>query len=67
MSSTLKFLLIAAAVLICLGAAFFEYAIDRDQQHFRAAKNECERECIQDSGGLEFCRNLCREHPTRYP
>jgi hypothetical protein len=67
LSTTLKLLLISVAVLLCLGVAFFEYAVDRDQQHFRAAKNVCERECIQDSGGPEFCSNLCREHPARYP
>ena len=67
MNITLKFLLAAAAALLCLGAVLFEYAADRDQQRFRAAKNACERGCIQDSGGPEFCRGLCLQHPNRYP
>jgi len=67
LNSTLKFLLATAAALLCLGVAFFEYSTDKDQQRFHAAKNQCERECIQDSGGLNFCRNICAQHPDRYP
>jgi hypothetical protein len=64
---TLKFLLISAAALLCLGMVLFEYTTDRDQQHFQAAKNTCERQCMQDSGGVKFCRDLCVQHPNRYP
>ena len=62
-----KFLLATLALLLCLGVVLFEYATERDQQQFRAAKNKCERECIQDSGGLKFCQDLCTQHPNRYP
>ena len=65
-STALKFIL-AAIVLLGLGVGFFNYASNRDQAHFRAAKNPCERECIQDSGGPDFCRKLCAEHPQHYP
>jgi hypothetical protein len=67
LNSALKFFLAGAAVLLCLGAALFEYATERDQQHFRDARNMCERGCIQDSGGPQFCRDLCVKHPDHYP
>ena len=62
-----KILLIIAVLLNGLGVWFVNYAIDRDQQHFRDARNVCERDCIQDSGGPQYCRALCVQHPDRYP
>lgn len=67
MKSAWKILLAVAAVLIGLGVWFVNTAIDRDQQHFQGARNVCERACIQDSGGPQYCRDLCAQHPGRYP
>jgi hypothetical protein len=67
MRRVLKYLLATAAALLCLVVALFTYSMFMDQQRFHAAKNDCERGCIQDSGGLESCRAVCREHPDRYP
>ena len=67
MKSGWKILLIIAVLLIGLGVWFVNYAIDRDMQHFRDAKTVCERDCIQDSGGPQYCRALCAAHPNRYP
>ena len=66
MNSALK-VGIAVVVLLGLGIAFFQYATNRDQEHFRAAKNACERGCIQDSGGPDLCRKQCVQHPDHYP
>jgi len=43
------------------------WSFNADQQRFGAAKNNCERACIQDSGGLDQCREICVHHPDRYP
>jgi len=43
------------------------WSISADQERFGAAKNDCERGCIQDSGGLDQCRQICVHHPDRYP
>jgi len=66
MNFTLKFLVITI-VLFGLIVGFFEYATNRNKEHFRGARNVCERECIQDSGGPNFCRTLCEHHPGHYP
>ncbi len=55
------------AALLGLAIALFEYSTYADQQRFGAAKNDCERSCIQDSGGLDQCRKICVDHPNRYP
>jgi hypothetical protein len=62
-----KLLLGIAVAAIGLAFALFEWSADADQKRFAAAKNECERKCIQDSGGLEQCRAECAPHPDRYP
>ncbi len=63
----LKYLLAVIAALLCLAVALFEYSSSKDQQRFSAAKNDCERGCIQDSGGLDQCREFCVQHPDHYP
>lgn len=55
------------AVGVGAAVALFDYATEADKQHFREAKNACERGCIQDSGGLDQCRVVCKDHPDRYP
>lgn len=63
----LKYLLVLTGVALCLVISLFAWSFYADQQRFRAAKNACERGCIQDSGGLEECREICVHHPDRYP
>jgi len=67
MRRTVKHILIGTAVFICMVMLLFAWSFHADQQRFRAAKNDCERGCIQDSGGLEQCRKICVDHPNRYP
>jgi hypothetical protein len=67
MRRVLKYILTVTAALLCLAIALFEYLSYADQQRFSAAKNDCERGCIQDSGGLDQCRELCAHHPNHYP
>ncbi len=67
MRRVLKYLLAIMAAVICLFIALWQYSLDRDQKNFGAAKNKCEVGCIQDSGGLDQCRELCKTHPDRYP
>ena len=67
MRRTVKYLLIPAAVLMCLVMLVLAWSFYEDQQRFGAAKNYCERACIQDSGGLDQCREICVHHPDRYP
>ena len=62
-----KYILGVIAALLALAFALFEYSSYTDSQRFSAAKNNCERGCIQDSGGLEQCRKVCVDHPDRYP
>jgi hypothetical protein len=61
-----KRILAGMAVLLCLFMALIAYSIYADQQRFRAAANDCERNCIQDSGGLDGCRKVCAKHPNHY-
>jgi hypothetical protein len=67
MRRTVKYMLIPAAVLMCLVMLVLAWSFYADQQRFGAAKNYCERPCIQDSGGLDQCREICVHHPDRYP
>ena len=67
MRRTIKYLSILAAVLLSLVILVLAWSIYTDQQRFDAAKNYCERACIQDSGGLDQCRDICAHHPDRYP
>lgn len=62
-----KSILIVVAVLVVLAMALFEYSVYRDRKNFSEAKNDCERGCIQDSGGFPQCREICADHPDRYP
>jgi hypothetical protein len=66
MSRVLKKLLLVALALFGLAIALFFYSVRADQRQFRAAANPCERDCLQDSGGLEGCRKECASHPTTY-
>ncbi|MBL6752427.1 MAG: hypothetical protein ISP90_18050 [Nevskia sp.] len=63
----MKEILAIVAVLIGLAVALFAYSSYEDQKQFSAAKNDCERGCIQDSGGLDQCREICVHHPDHYP
>lgn len=67
MRHVLNYILAITALLLGLAVALFEYSSYTDRQRFSAAKNDCERGCIQDSGGLEQCRKVCVGHPDRYP
>lgn len=67
MRRVVKYVLAGIAVFICLVAALWEYSSYRDQQNFSGAKNKCEVGCIQDSGGLDQCREFCAQHPDHYP
>jgi hypothetical protein len=62
-----KYTLILVAVAICMVVLLLTWSFHADQERFRAAKNDCERGCIQDSGGLDQCRKICVDHPNRYP
>lgn len=64
---TLKYVLAIIALLAGLIIALFEYSTYRDQKNFGEARNECERGCIQDSGGFPQCREVCAAHPDHYP
>lgn len=55
------------AAFIGLIAGLWEYSANRDQRNFDAAKNKCEVGCVQDSGGIEQCREYCARHPDHYP
>jgi hypothetical protein len=48
----LKILL--AAALLCLGVLVFEYAVDRDQQQFRAAKTNASVNALMIPEDLAF-------------
>ena len=52
MRRAVKYILGVAAAFMCLAVALFEWSSYTDEKRFGAAKNECERKCIQDSGGL---------------
>jgi hypothetical protein len=67
MRHILKYMLGVVAARLGVAIALFEYSTCADQQRFSAAKNDCERACIQDSGGLDQCRAVCVDHPNRYP
>ncbi len=63
----LKYLVGVMAALLGLAIALFFYSYYADQERFSAAKNDCERGCIQDSGGFPQCREICVGHPDHYP
>ena len=63
----MKIALGIVAAFIGLGAALFAYSSHEDWKNYHAAQNDCERGCINDSGGLDQCRPLCAKHPDRYP
>ena len=62
-----KYVLAGLAALVILAAALFEYSYEHDSANFKAAKNQCEIGCIQDSGGIDQCRITCKGHPGHYP
>jgi hypothetical protein len=62
----LKYVLAGLGALVALTVALFMYSAERDQEEFRAAKNQCERDCIQDSGSIATCRPYCASHPDTY-
>ena len=67
MQRVLKYVLVIVVTLMCAAVALFEYSSYQDQKQFSEAKNDCERGCIQDSGGLNQCRKICSQHPGHYP
>ena len=67
MGRAVKYILIVIAVFVCAVILLLNWSFNDDQQKFRAAKNDCERGCIQDSGGINECRKVCVDHPNRYP
>jgi hypothetical protein len=67
MQRALKYILAVTVAFICLVAALLAYSTYEDQKNFNAAKNACERGCIQDSGGIDQCRQVCTKHPDHYP
>ena len=66
MRRVLKKVLLVLGALLGFVIVVFAYAFFADQQHFRAAANPCERDCVQDSGGLDNCRKQCASHPNTY-
>lgn len=67
MRRVLKYLLVCVVIVVCLIAALLAYSFLADQERFAEAKNECERGCVQDSGGFPQCREYCVDHPDHYP
>ena len=67
MRPIVKYVVILAAVFSGIVILLLAWSINADQERFGAAKNDCERGCIQDSGGLDDCRKICVNHPNRYP
>ena len=67
MRRVLMTVLVVFAVLFGIAVALFTYAYLADQQRFREARNDCERGCVQDSGGFPQCRDVCAAHPDHYP
>lgn len=63
----MKIILGVVVVFVGLAAGLFEYSSYEDRKNFSAAKNDCERGCIQDSGGIDQCRPFCADHPDHYP
>ena len=66
MPGVLKKFLVVVAALLGLVIVVLLYLAHADQQRFRAATNPCERDCLQDSGGLDDCHKLCASHPMTY-
>jgi hypothetical protein len=66
MSRVLKKILLFVAAVLGLIVVVFFYPVYADQRRLRAAANPCERDCLQDSGGLDDCRKLCASHPMTY-
>jgi hypothetical protein len=60
-----KVLLVAAALLALVIVASFLWFY-AGQASYQDAANPCERECLQDSGGLASCRQECASHPLTY-
>ena len=67
MRPNVKYVVILTAVFAGLVILLLTWSIDAGQERFGVAKNDCERGCIQDSGGLDQCRQICVYHPDRYP
>jgi len=66
MARVVKIAVLVLAALVGLGILVLAYAYRADQARFRAAANPCERACIQDSGGIDSCRQDCASHPLTY-
>jgi len=67
MRRTMKYIFVTMTTLVCIAVALLEYSSYHDRKQFSAARNNCETGCIQDSGGLDKCREICAQHPDRYP
>jgi len=48
-----------ATGLIAVLAILAAVQLFSGQNQFKQAANQCERDCMQDSGGLEYCRQAC--------
>jgi hypothetical protein len=66
MGGVLRKILLVVGALVGLVIVVFFYSAYAEQRRFRAAANSCERDCFQDSGGLDDCRKLCASHPMTY-
>ena len=66
MSSVLKKIALVGVALVGLMIIAIAYAIRADERRLHAATNPCEHDCLLDSGGVEFCRQLCASHPLTY-
>ena len=53
-----------AALLAVLVVLAFAYINGRPDG---AAATPCERDCINDSGGKQWCADYCKEHATYGP
>jgi hypothetical protein len=67
MRRIVKYVLAAIALFLCFAIGLWQYSAYEDQKNFSAARNDCERGCIQDSGGIKDCRVVCVQHPDHYP
>jgi hypothetical protein len=55
--------LLGALVAIVLAVALFFFSA----QQIDANATPCERDCINDSGGLVFCADYCKKNGTYGP
>ena len=66
MTGVAKKILLVAAALVALAIIACVGFMLGDQERLQLAANPCERDCLQDSGGLADCRADCASHPLTY-